>query len=222
MAQFLYERHSTNVHLNAAKRHIRLARQINGAEEFANTIEPTYNELLTKVAASKLATEECEIKRDLLILKDSLLDDKVRDVMDASKKFDRDNPGMATTSMLFSSGLGSVIYAPTQSEPTLVDQIILGIQSLGDGHALAIFISPLQTAIDECKTSIADLHTAIAVEKTAEALKAIAKLNLTRQYEQNIHSAGLKFGKQFINRLFPVIKALKKADDPEIVPVSVN
>lgn len=219
MAQFLYGRHSAKVHLNAAKRHIRLARQIKGAEEFANAIEPTYNELLTKVTASKLTTEECESKRDTVILKDSILDDKVRDVMEASKKFDRDYPGMATNVLLFPNGISSVIYAPTESEPTLADQIIIGIQSLGEGHTLAAFISPLQTAIDECKTAIAELHTAIEAEKTAEAFKSIAKLNLTRQYEQNIHSAGLKFGKQFINRLFPVIYTSKKLEDPEVASI---
>jgi hypothetical protein len=219
MAQFLYERHSINVHLNAAKRHIRLARQVKGAEELATAIEPSYNELTTKVAASKLATEECQNKRDTLILKESLLGDKVRDVLEASKKFDRDNPGMATTSMLFPDGISSVIYAPAESEPTLADKIIIGIQSLGEGHELAAFISPLQTAIDECKTAISELHTAIEAEKTAEAFKAIAKLNLTRRYEQNIHTAGLKFGKQFSDRLFPVIHGTQKSEEPDVVPV---
>jgi hypothetical protein len=222
MAQLLYERHSINVHLNVVKRHIRLARQVKGAEDLANAIEPSYNDLTVKVAASKLATEEGQNKRDTVILKDSILDDKVRDVMEASKKFDRDYPGMATNALLFPNGISSVIYAPTESEPTLVDQIIIGIQSLGEGHELAAFISPLQTAVDECKTAIAELHTAIEAEKTAEAFEAIAKLNLTRQYEQNIHTAGLKFGKQFSDRLFPVIHATQKLDDPAVVPAPVR
>ena len=50
MAQLLYERHSTNVHLNFVKRHIRLARQFKGAEELVTAIEPFYNELAAKVA----------------------------------------------------------------------------------------------------------------------------------------------------------------------------
>ena len=50
MAQFLYERHSTNVHLNIVKRHIRLARQIKGAEDLVTAIEPLYNELAAKAA----------------------------------------------------------------------------------------------------------------------------------------------------------------------------
>lgn len=219
MAQLLYERHSINVHLNSTKRHIRLARQVKGAEELANAIEPSYNELTTRVAASKLATEECQNRRDTLILKDSILDDKVRDVFEASKKFDRDNPGMATNTMLFPNGISSIIYAPTESEPTLADQIIIGIQSLGEGHELATFISPLLTAIDECKTAIAELHSAIEAEKTAEAFVAIAKLNLTRQYEQNIYAAGSKFGKQFSDRLFPVIYTSKKMEDPEVASI---
>ena len=213
MAQFLYERHSINVHLNATKRHIRLARQVKGAEELATAIEPSYNELTKKVAASKLATEECQNKRDIVTLRDTLLDDKVRDVMEASKKFDRDNPGMNTNALLFPNGISNVIYAPTESEPTLVNQIIIGIQSLGEGHLLATFIPPLQTAVDECKTAIAELHTAIDDEKTAETLVSIAKSNLTRQYEQNIYAANSKFGKHFSDRLFPVIHANQKSDD---------
>jgi hypothetical protein len=177
---------------------------------------------LSKVATSKLATEECQNKRDTVILKDSILDDKVRDVMEACKKFDRDNPGMAITLMLFPDGISSVIYAPTESEPTLADKIIIGIQSLGDGHQLSSLISPLQTAIDECKTTIAELHAAIESEKTAEAFESIAKLNLTRQYEQNIYSAGLKFGKQFSDRLFPVIHVTQKLDDAAVVPAPVR
>jgi hypothetical protein len=53
---------------------------------------------------------------------------------------------------------------------------------------------------------------AITAEKSAEALEAIAKLNLTRKYVQNIHSASLKYGKQFIIRLFPEIYSRKRSD----------
>lgn len=217
MAQFLYERHSTKVHLNAAKRHMRLARQIKGAEEFATAIEPACNELAEKAAATTLATENCETKRDLVILMDSILDDKLRDVSEGGKKYDRDNPGTDLTTLLFPQGLSSMIYAPLASEPAEADKVVLALRSLGSDHPLNAHILPLQTAINDCKNSLNELHVAITAEKSDEALEAIAKLNLTRKYAQNIHAASLKFGKQFINRLFPAIRIPKKSEEADSI-----
>jgi len=221
MAQLLYERHSTNVHLNIVKRHIRLARQFKGAEELVIAIEPFYNELAAKAANTISTTEETECKRDLLALADVSLDDKVRDLNEACKKYDRDHPGIPVSALLFPEGTSPYIYAPVETEPTLVEKLILGIQSLGEGHPLAEHIGTLRDAIDKSKTAISELKTAITAEKMAEALEAIAKVNLTRQYEQNIYTASSKFGKTFANRLFPAIKVNVKSesDDEPAEPV---
>lgn len=205
MAQLLYERHSTNVHLNIAKRHIRLARQFKGAEELVTVIEPFCKELETRVSFTRNASDETECKRDLLALADALLDDKVRDLNEACKKYDRDHPGLPVTALLFPEGISPVIYAPVKTEPTLVEKLIIAIQSLGPGHPLVEHTWNLRQAADNCKTAIGELNAAITAQKTAEAFEAIAKVNLTRQYEQNIHMAGSKFGKTFANRLFPQI-----------------
>jgi len=212
MAQLLYERHSTNVHLNIVKRHIRLARQFKGAEELVTAIEPFYNELAAKAANTISATEETECKRDSLALADISLDDKVRDLNEACKKYDRDHPGIPVSALLFPEGTSAFIYAPVETEPTLVEKLILSIQSLGEGHPLAEHIGTLQEAIDKSKTTISELKTAITAEKMAEALEAIAKVNLTRQYEQNIYTASSKFGKAFANRLFPQIFTATKSE----------
>ena len=212
MAQLLYERHSTNVHLNIVKRHIRLARQYKGAEELVTAIEPFCNELAAKAANTISATEDTECKRDLLAFTDVSLDDKVRDLNDACKKYDRDHPGIPVTALLFPEGTSPIIYAPVETEPTLVEKLILGVQSLGEGHPLEEHIGALQAAVDNCKTAITDLKTAITAEKMAEALEAIAKMNLTRQYEQNIYTASSKFGKTFANRLFPQIFTPTKSE----------
>lgn len=220
MAQLLYERHSTNVHLNIVKRHIRLARQFKGAEELVTTIEPVCNELAAKAAAATSATEETECKRDLLALADSSLDDKVRDLNEACKKYDRDHPGIPVSTLLFPDGISPFIYAPVETEPTLVEKLILGIQSLGAGHSLAEHIGTLQDAVAASTTAIGELKDAITAQKMAEALEAIAKMNLTRQYEQNIYTAGSKFGKAFANRLFPAIGSPSKNGNGEETPVA--
>jgi hypothetical protein len=221
MAQLLYDRHSTNVHLNIVKRHIRMARQFKGAEELVKAIEPLYNELAEKAASTANASDETECKRDLLIFADSMLDDKVRDLYEASKKYDRDHPGIPVTVMLFPEGISQVIYAPLESEPGIAERLITAVKSFGSGHQLATHILPLQEAINACKTAMEELKAAITAEKMAEALEAIAKMNLTRQYEQNIYAAGSKFGKTFANRLFPAVNpqtktesATEKSPDP--------
>ena len=210
MAQLLYERHSTNVHLNIVKRHIRLARQIKGADDLVTAIEPLYNELAAKAANTINVTGETEFKHDLLAFADVSLDDKVRDLYEAGKKYDRDHPGIPVTNLLFPDGISPVIYAPAESEPTLVEKLILGIQSLGEVHPLAEYIASLQVAVENSKTSIAELKAAITDEKMAEALESIAKVNLTRQYALNIYAASSKFGKAYANRLFPAINIPSK------------
>lgn len=54
----------------------------------------------------------------------------------------------------------------------------------------------------------------------AEALESIAKVNLTRQYEQNIYAASSKFGKSFANRLFPAISSPLKNGNGGETPAS--
>lgn len=212
MAQLLYERHSTNVHLNITKRHIRLARQIKGADELVTAIEPSYNDLAAKAANTIITTEETECKHDLVTLKDASLDDQVRNVNDACKKYDRDFPGLSVTNLLFPDGISPIVYAPLETEPSLVEKLVIGIKSLGEGHPLAEHIAPLQAAIDESKVAIGELYAAINAEKMAEALESIAKVNLSRQYEQNIYTASSKFGKALANRLFPAIFTATKSE----------
>lgn len=212
MAQFLYERHSFNVHLRIVKRHIRLGRQVKGAQELVAAIEPFYTDLVQKTANASSLSEETEFKRDSLSFVDANLDDKVRDLSEACKKYDRDHPGMVVSPVLFPAGTSPIVYAPIESEPSVVEKLILAVQNLGEGHPLAEHIPLLQTAIDEAKAAIEELHTAIAAEKTADALASISKLNLTRQYAQNIHAASAKFGKEYANRLFPPIFTKEKED----------
>jgi hypothetical protein len=219
MAQLLNERHSTKVHLKAAWRHSRLARQINGGEALAAAIEPHYQELQSKSAAVMAAKDETQSRRDLLMLKDALLDDKVRDLYEACKKYDRDHPGLSTMALLFPNGISPLVYAPVKLEPTVVEQLIVTVQSLGENHELSTLIEPMQRAIADCKAAIEELQTAIDKQKKAEAREDIARFNLSRQYEQNLHNAGLKFGKPFANRLFPLIypgaKDTGKEEDTE-------
>lgn len=48
MARMLSDRESTERHLDSTRRHVRLCKQVKGAEPLAAAIEPAYQELLQK------------------------------------------------------------------------------------------------------------------------------------------------------------------------------
>ena len=216
MAQLLYERHSTHVHLNSTKRHMRLCRQVNGTEALITAIELPYNELLEKQKATKLAKENREVAYDDVLFHDNILDDKVRSCFDRCKNYDRDNPGRSVLKLVFPDGkFSGIVNAPLDKEPDKVSEIVARIKSLGADHELNDLVAYLQEGIDNCHNALAVYHTTIKEQKAAEALEDIAKSNLARQYEFNYLDAVKKFGRGFTNRLFPVIYSSPKNDVEE-------
>ena len=161
MAQLLNDRHSINVHLNITKRHIRLARHAKGAEELLLAIEPVLAELIDAKAIDEEAIEEIEYRRDLVAYEAIDLDDKVRDLSAACKKYDRDNPGLGITPLIFLNGTTPIIFSPNLEKPMLVEFLIKCIQNLGENHPLAAHIEPLQSAITKLQTTIDALQSSI-------------------------------------------------------------
>jgi hypothetical protein len=192
---------------------MRLGRQVKGAQELVTAIEPFYTDLVQKTNQVDILSEETEFKRDSVALADANLDDKVRDLYEACKKYDRDHPGLKISARLFPAGTTPVVYAPTEAEPTMVADLIKAIQNLGEGHPLAEHIPLLQAAIADVRTAIEELHVAINAERDAEGTALLSKNNLTQQYGENIHNASIKFGNEYANRLFPPIKPKAKAEE---------
>lgn len=212
MAQRLTENHSNKVYKTTVKRHIRLDRQVKGADVFAAAIEPAYNAFIEAGKTCEEMEENTGFKRDTAILKDSMLDDCVRNAHDACQRYDRDNPGRPTTPLVFPKPPSTIIYASLEAEPKEVTDLVARIKALGETHPLSSQIEPLEQAVDECKAALAELTDAITDEGTAKTTLIIAKMNLRRQYEQNIHNAAATFGKEYSERLFPAIaKPSKKA-----------
>lgn len=212
MAQRLTENHSNKVHKTTVKRHIRLNRQVKGADVFAAAIEPAYNAFIEAGKTCEEMEENTGFKRDTAILKDSMLDDQVRNAYDACQRYDRDNPGRPTTPLVFPKPPSTLIYASLETEPKEVTDLVARIKALGETHPLANQIAPLEQAVAECKAALSELTDAITDEGTAKTTLIIAKMNLRRQYEQNIYNAASTFGKEYSERLFPAIaKPSKKA-----------
>lgn len=206
MAQLLYLRHSTNTHLNAAKRHMRLCRQIKGGDKFAARIEPFFKDLASK----KILTEEARLNREIMyddiVLRDADLDNSIRTLFEKTKQFDREYPGRPVLNQIFPEGkMASIIYAPFEDETILADQMLAKLASLGTDHQLAGMAEPIKSCVEKCREAIKLYHTAINIQKSAEADEEISKSNLSRQYEYNYLDIAREFGKRNGDRFFPRI-----------------
>ncbi len=223
MAQLLYDRHSTKIHLSIVKRHRRLCKQIPGAEELITTIDPFYNDLLEKQSAAFLAEENKEAAYDDVHFHDRNLDDRVRSSYEKFKQYDRDNPGRPVLNQVFPDGkFSDIVNAPLRKEPDEVANLVTRIEALGAEHELNELATYLNEGIDKCRQALNAYYEAIKTQKLKEAEEEISKSNLGRQYEFNYLDAVKKFGRNFANRLFPVINnsARNKLDvqDEEMAP----
>lgn len=216
MAQLLYPRQSTETHLNATRRHMRLCRQNKGGEKFASRIETSYNELEEKQKLTNKAKLDKESTYDDVILCDSDLDNSIRTLFEKCKQYDRENPGRPILNQLFTDGkLSTIIYAPLENEPEMAEQLLSRLAALGANHALADQNQMIKTNIDKCKTALSAYHQAIKLQKAAEADEEISKSNLGRQYEFNYLDLVKEFGKSNANRYFPIISSSGKSNADE-------
>jgi hypothetical protein len=206
MAQLLYDRHSTKIHLSIVKRHKRLCKQIPGAEELIIAVDPFYDDLLKKQATTLIAEENKEVAYDNVQLNDRNLDDRVRSAFEKCKQYDRDNPGRPVLNQVFPDGkFSTIVNTPLKDEPDEVAKLVARIEALGTEHVLNELVAYLNEGIDKCRQALNTYYEAIKAQKSKEAEEAISKSNLSRQYEFNYLDAVKKFGKNFANRLFPVI-----------------
>lgn len=205
MAQILSDRHSTATCVSACTRHIRLLRHVKGTEDLISAIEPYRTTAVARKAETDVAAANKTAAYDYVVFNDGALDDEVRNLSESCKQYDRKNPGRPVYNLLFPEGISPVIRITMENEPDAITKLIKQIEALGEGHLLAGHIAPLQSAIDNSKSAIAEYLQAITALKSAEALEEIAKTNLIRQYELNYYEALKKFGKVSANRLFPII-----------------
>jgi len=216
MAQLLYERQSTDIQLNATRRHMRLCRQIKGGETYAARIETYQKDLEEKQKITDKARLEKESAYDDVILNDKDLDNSIRTLYEKCKQYDRDNTGRPVLNQLFTDGkLSTIIYAHVENEPDMADQLLARLAALGANHVLNEQSPAIKASIDKCRTVLVVYHNAIKLQKDAEAAEEISKSNLRRQYEFNYLDLSKELGKNAANRLFPVISSSSRTSPDE-------
>jgi hypothetical protein len=215
----LSDRESSERHLDSTRRHIRLCKQVKGAEQLAANIEPAYRDLLQKQAATRAKLEAREDAHDDAVLRDGELDDAVRTAFERTKQFDRENPGAQLLLKIFPQGRFSDITRTERAkEPDVVEEVAMRIASLGENHPLNPIAADLRAKIEAARASNAAFLEAIRNQKLAEAEEEIAQANLRRQYEFNYLDARKTLGRAVAERLFPQISVSEPPEEPEQPP----
>ena len=196
---------------SSAIRHQRLCNQIPGAKQFATAIQPVIDNLKEKHQISTDAFDDKGAAYDNVVLKDTILDDVVRDISDAAKQYDRKNVGRGIYTTLFPDGkTTSITNVSLSKEPDQADKLLLRFDNFEEGNSLLDHKAPLTAAIADTRNMIAAYHLAITNEKKALEVEASAQDDVIRQYEFNSLDAAKLFGKKYTNRLFPKAPKYKR------------
>lgn len=207
MARMIADRDSTDLHLNQARRHERLARRYR-QEAFATAIRTAIDPL----AARMKATGEQDLERqgayDDVLAADADLDDAIRSLFNSAEIHERENPGSNTLMRLFPEGRFTDITAlAVAQEPAAAEALATRVESLGETHALAAHAAKLRTLAAIVRSSLTAQTDAIRALKIAEAEEEIAQAVLRRQYEVNYLDARKNLGRTLAERLFPAFRS---------------
>jgi len=212
MAIMLRISDSVGIHLMKANRHKRFCYQVSGAQKYAGTIEPFYDNLEEK---NKIYRDEMYTRlhtQDIMTMRNSQLDDGVRTVYEKCKQYDRMNPNGTVLLQIFpNETFGGFVRNNIFEESAIVEQIVVRLEKLGKGHPLFAEIEPLQKLIREMEKSIQKLFNAKRQEKIAKTEMELAKADLRKQYEGNYLDARKELGKKAASQLFPS-KSYKKME----------
>ena len=204
MAKLMNDGMSSQAHISNANRHSRLCKQNKGAEVLDKAIAPKISILKEKNAETLSLKETRDAAYDDLVFNDGVLDDSIRNLADAARQYDRNNPGRPVFQTLFPDGkYSNIVRASFAKEADMAEQIAERLKSLGEEHPLAVHLEPLTTAIANVRTCLNNLQEANTNVKMAVANEELAQAELRKQYEFNYLDAVKMFGKKYANRLFP-------------------
>ena len=211
MARLLYEKESSSRHLQVTRLHMRRCVLIKGAEKYASSIEPQFNELKRRSNATSEKAELRENAYDAVIYYDSELDGESKDLFNACERYDRRNPGELILKKIFPDGKFSVITMQSRKKQhTLTEGLLLRLENLGQEHQLFPISIDLRNALTLAVNAEKAYEAAELEEKKAVTEELIAQAALRNQYEKNYLTSRNELGKKIAEKLFPPFATKKK------------
>lgn len=215
MAQNLRIRFSPARCVRLSKRFLRMCTQFSGASQLITEVQNTITDLQQKESLFNAADENVDYAYDIAQLKDSNLDNAVRDTAEECRKFDRNNLGSQVYSLIFPQNTFPIIDEYYKREPTEVLKLINRIHNLDPNHPLQQNTTLLQQLVKESEEAIQNLADAEKMMDSCQADLNAAKQKLIQTYNNTILKSIQLFGKNTTDKLFPRIKPNKKVKDED-------
>lgn len=210
MAQMLRDSDSSEKHLEAAWRHIRLCNLVRAAHPFAVAMQPSHDALEAAVLATKNAFRAEQARRDQVRLLGFEGADLLRDLSGSAETYDRANPTSPAHGVLFrEGGFSHLLDSDDTASPATLDEIALRVRSLGAAHTLAERAATLEAKATEIRTAEGALGDAVRARSLCEAEEELGQAALRRQYEHNYLDTRKALG-SVCERLFPKLSRTKK------------
>lgn len=215
MATMLRFEDSVERHLEATGRHQRLCRQVNGAQKYAQAIEPQCAAVHEKnIQYQKTVTARIHAYDDL-VLHNRMEDDGIRTVFEKCNQYERENPGDPVLHIMFPhETFGEIVRKNMFKEPDTVEQLAAKFETLGENHALYPLAAFLRGHIAGMRQSVEAYQEAVRNEKVAQAQVEMAKNYLRDQYEANYLDARKEMGRKHAEYLFPKLTNKPVAEVP--------
>lgn len=208
MAQMLYPRNSTALHLNAAQRHQSLCRRFPAAQSYAEALRP----LVAELKRLRLAAEDADLAQDIAedeaAAADFEQDNAVRNLFAAAQSHDREHPTEPVLGRLFPTGrFGDIVEESLADQPDEVDKLAARVEALPAGHALLPHAAILRTRAQAVREAIATALEKLSEATAADGAEEMGRAAVREQYRRNYLNIQLALGRTTAERLFPDLKS---------------
>jgi hypothetical protein len=188
-----------------ARRHIRLCGQINGAADYGKAMQPKLDDLALKERERHEAEELCENAQDDLVLKDSSLDNCVRNLFEHARRYDRDNMTRFTEMLFPHLSFSDIINAPLSDEPIRVMHLVEKLEHLEEWNELRKYAESLTKYVTAVNEALDARRKSAETLSRRQANEELARNAVRTQYESNYLDARKQYGKQQAEHLFPKV-----------------
>jgi hypothetical protein len=188
-----------------ARRHIRLCGKIKDASQYSEQMQPKLEALRQKESDRKAAEEQCKDVLDDITLKETSIDNMIRDLYELVNIHGRHSITQFMPVLFPNSTFSEIIMLPLSDKLLKTTQVIEKLKSLGETTEVSSYIGNFTQASDEIHEAISEHRVADDNYSRRQAEEELARNAVRTQYENNYFDARKNLSKHRAEMPFPQI-----------------
>jgi hypothetical protein len=157
---------------------------------------------------------------DKVKIKNYVVNDRLRDLKDAARIYDRSHIDAPATPILFEDENLSDLEKRGFDEIVKIEPIPVRIERLGSEHVLYSHKAIIENAISAVRTALDEHEISLKEYQQSWASERIAREDFCKAFNDLILDSTKKFGRKITDRIFSVNDKPKKKDEPDTSPTS--